>query len=36
MNTTSSKRRPINTVSAAAAEKTEVVETIATLYTNGD
>jgi len=33
MNTT--KKTTSHTVSAAAAEKTEVVETIATLYTNG-
>ena len=33
MNTT--KKTTNQTVSAAAAEKTEVVETIATLYTNG-
>jgi flagellin-specific chaperone FliS len=33
MNTT--KKTTNQTVSAAAAEKTEVVETVATLYTNG-
>src|SRR5450631_1159597 len=34
-NMTTTKKTTNHTVSAAAAEKTEVVETIATLYTNG-